>query len=1655
MGKCYSTKQPSRGNSEQQRHESQSQYRLLKIFSRNENGNCVRKRNREKKNVFLHGSADELAALQTSKADDIREDTSKDKPKSHNVYVSHDIDIYPVINKNAESDGKSGSHQDVAGYTAASQLTCQKILKGDMNTEISNLAKVVRIVVASVHEDMEDERLILERTLYPELSKFCRHHSYDLRIIDLDINDEKFKYKDWMEEIRTSHDESTGVGFMVFVGQNLGEKILPAKINMKDFELLSEKSQKIIEIYYEVLQDDSSETNFYILKQHENDENELAAFLMEEMDQSEFKTKSEQQYSFNALLQVAALGHEFANDVSSALWVERKQEERLEDGRKEEEIIEDGNIEVKIGKNRYSTKSKSSVISYEEFLKDTNKRDSFYQTILDTLKEKLQATMYKKELHSIADEDLKELAQHILICQENIANVSNAEEERVLDIHSDICSYLTKKNTKMPLVVHGSPGCGKSTIVSMAAKLASEKMVVDGSTTLIVRFLASTRHSSNLRLLLRSICFQLAKVQANKDTFTQLPQDFQSIVKMFHNLLHNVTKTKRVCIILDGLDQLPKDDLLWLPRKLPDHVSIVVTALTNGGCYNNLKAMVTDESHFIDVNDLLKPDARSYLTEWCRRRRVEPGDELSNRFLGAVFKSPNILYLKLLLHHYYQKLPLEDATDDVETHIASSLKHIIEHYFVTMEEKHGQSIIVSIMGYLSAARFGLSESELQNLLSQRNHKSDQATSSFTQPSSFHLSRILHDLSPFLFRVYFDGVLVLTWRHLIIRYLAFERYLSSRQHDAMVSIYQTLTNYFASNIQDDPLASLRRIHDLPYYLCKVGNVERLKHVALCNFNFLSEQLSGTCLDYVIECFTARHCPMDSDLKTIVDTLKLSSEALYIDPSQLAAQLIGRLSDLTSSDHISCLLNEARSSSLNALIPNTGCLNPPGTKLLHTSLDLYGPVDITSDSTLGLSATKNIIVLWDIRSGKTIRAATTESIVKQVRFCRHDRLFVSDNGSYLEIRETSTFKIVWRLECPGDVEDITIAGNGQDVLVAACGSAVKSWNMRNGQVMTEITEVSRLFDRVAGWREYIACASSTAKEVRVYDTVTSTFLTHIKAYEEDTKDLVSCVLLSSFGDGQVLTTSVSSFEIRVFRLSNGEWLRTIGPDIMNPALTSDGCYILSTNSRNDISIWSMETGVKITNVFRHPPTSIITSVVANDLTKLVTLSDNKILRVWDLEKEETVQQESSQDKDNNCIRNVKFISSKGEQRLAVSKSKVSGDICVWNLSNCKPVRTLKGTQADDVLVVDETRAVLRSMGKLALIDLDEGRLIKKLRVSFPRMMSKSRLERRASSLYKRRNLSLRLQQRSGVNAQVRCTQFTDVAIVGGKYVIVLASNRMILNLVSLDDGELVGKLDSGHKECVETILVSANGNSLICSYKKSPAALWDMESRHVVGWLRVDNAFPKLCQAAVTCDGKYLVDAVKINECAHIVTWNLDIAEVQCKIPIRDATVHAVAASSASEIIVCCLKKLEHRNTVMVYALRSGSQLFSLLCGGREQINNIHLSLDGQRAMTFATGDRTIKLWNVMEGAQIGSFTTDHVISDCALSDDGNQVAMAIHKASSIASLSLVSQATSKEMSVDLNNPYYNPENYGAVFEFINILDWDDNTSHMDNTLAEKQ
>lgn len=95
--------------------------------------------------------------------------------------------------------------------------------------------------------------------------------------------------------------------------------------------------------------------------------------------------------------------------------------------------------------------------------------------------------------------------------------------------------------------------------------------------------------------------------------------------------------------------------------------------------------------------------------------------------------------------------------------------------------------------------------------------------------------------------------------------------------------------------------------------------------------------------------------------------------------------------------------------------------------------------------------------------------------------------------------------------------------------------------------------------------------------------------------------------------------------------------LGSDIIYPTITQDGRHMLCTNCYNDVSIWNLETALKERHVIKHPTNTEIVKISCLDLKIVVTISDDRVVRVWDLEREE--------------VSNVSFEDNQGENSIQV--------------------------------------------------------------------------------------------------------------------------------------------------------------------------------------------------------------------------------------------------------------------------------------------------------------------------------------------------------------------------------------------------------------------
>ena len=153
-----------------------------------------------------------------------------------------------------------------------------------------------------------------------------------------------------------------------------------------------------------------------------------------------------------------------------------------------------------------------------------------------------------------------------------------------------------------PLVVHGESGCGKTSVMAMAA---ANLQRTHSNCVIVLRFLGTTADSSSARLMLSSVCKQISK--AYNEVSSQILESFKDLTTCFTEKLQLATEELPLYIFLDSLDQLlgENDDrqLSWLPKQLPSHVHIVVSTLPDRQykCFPALQMMLNKQEQFVEV----------------------------------------------------------------------------------------------------------------------------------------------------------------------------------------------------------------------------------------------------------------------------------------------------------------------------------------------------------------------------------------------------------------------------------------------------------------------------------------------------------------------------------------------------------------------------------------------------------------------------------------------------------------------------------------------------------------------------------------------------------------------------------------------------------------------------------------------------------------------------------------------------------------------------------------------------------------------------------------------------------------------------------------------------------------------------------------------
>lgn len=243
----------------------------------------------------------------------------------------------------------------------------------------------------------------------------------------------------------------------------------------------------------------------------------------------------------------------------------------------------------------------------------------------------------------------------------------------------------------------------------------------------------------------------------------------------FRQRLELATAERPLVVFIDALDQLSADSacvLSWLLRQPGLHLPIVVSTLP-GALVDALACELPDAPRHA-LQPMPSDDGRALLGRWLAgaHRRLTPAQ--MDRVIASFADSGSPLYLRLAFEAA-RLWPSHNAAEPLCNNVVGLLNALFDR--LSADSSHGPLLVNRVLGYLSCARQGLSETELLQLLARDDAywghflvhtRHELARGKDGQPvrqvPEVIWSRLLQDLEPYLSWRKALGASLLTFSH---------------------------------------------------------------------------------------------------------------------------------------------------------------------------------------------------------------------------------------------------------------------------------------------------------------------------------------------------------------------------------------------------------------------------------------------------------------------------------------------------------------------------------------------------------------------------------------------------------------------------------------------------------------------------------------------------------------------------------------------------------------------------------------------------------------------------------------------------------------------------------------------------------------------------
>lgn len=762
-------------------------------------------------------------------------------------------------------------------------------------------SRIFRVFVSSTFSDFENERDAL-RVVWLNLEKLCANNGASFQVVDLrwGISSEEANSHETLQicldEIVRCQQLSPKPNFIILMGNRYGWRPLPASIPVDDFERIKVNwpADKLSLLNWYRLDENAIPPHYTLLPPATNaqrwnfDEPHLASLLRQVANALSLSSTL---YCYSATHREILKGLLEHPEAKEHVFCFKRTITGLPElsddlSRKFADYSADGSFDTE-AKNLLSDLHNSleeSLPGEQTQIYDVAWSGNINRPIsLDHL-EQLQ-TDVESCLTKIIKDQLSELSETDHLQQENADHFKFAEDTCKFFSGREDSLELVRKHLQAaigatplsPIIVTSPAGFGKSALmarlllnimqqpadehttlvthkpavrVNLAHKISSAgsavatTMLLPENTVVIGRFVGATPRSWEPESFLVNLIRQIERAYGQTETL--LPDGgLTKLSECLSSKLLLASPDRPIVLLIDALDQFSENNP-WLletllPKVLPPHVALVCSVL-DGAEHNYLASLTTLYPGILHhaltplTADLCGDILDANLRNISRKVTATQKECLLKNAKGSPLYTTLLLPLARKIHSWEEPAGLPVG----ETELA---KHLV----IELAKKGYRLLTIRALGYIRAARFGLSERELLEVL-WRDKDVRGEFEAFCEkagqppPAALPLivwSRIYAELDTYINEFSMDGELLYRFFHRLFGEVATEL-----NRDVMPELHGRLADYFGEQeYYHSRQPNGRKVMELPWQLLKAGRAYEAEAIitdfdfamAKCQFN----------------------------------------------------------------------------------------------------------------------------------------------------------------------------------------------------------------------------------------------------------------------------------------------------------------------------------------------------------------------------------------------------------------------------------------------------------------------------------------------------------------------------------------------------------------------------------------------------------------------------------------------------------------------------------------------------------------------------------------------------------------------------------------------------------------------------------------------------